>query len=85
VIGTISKNTLEEIRVSLDEFRGVALLDVRIFADFTGADHDNKRPTKKGISLKIAKLPELLQALREAEAEAIRRGLLRKEGAMPDG
>ena len=45
---------------------------------FTGT-HAEKRPTKKGISLKVAKLPELIEALEKAKAEAERRGLLTAE------
>jgi hypothetical protein len=33
-------------------------------------------PTKKGISLKVERLPELIAALQAAEAEARNRGLL---------
>jgi hypothetical protein len=80
IIATVEKNTLEEVRVALDEFHGIDLIDIRVFADFTGT-HAEKRPTKKGISLKVAKLPELIEALEKARAEAERRGLLTADPA----
>jgi len=74
IIGIIWKNNIEEVHVSLSQYRGVNCIDVRIFADFTG--DDEKRATKRGVSLKVERLPELIEALRNAEAEAGRRGLL---------
>jgi Transcriptional Coactivator p15 (PC4) len=78
IIATHEKNTLEEVRVALDEFHGVDLVDIRVFADFTGT-HAEKRATKKGISLKVGKLPKLILALEKARAEAEQRGLLTAE------
>jgi hypothetical protein len=80
LIAIIRKNSLEEIRVCLSEYNGVDLIDLRIFGDFTGS-RDDKRATRKGIALNIRKLPELIQALLTARAEAERRGLL--TGAAP--
>ncbi len=45
IIATIGKNSLEEVRVTFNEYRGSHLLDVRIFSAFAG---DEKRATKKG-------------------------------------
>ena len=71
-IGRIEKNSREEIRVSLTEFKGHQLIDLRVYA----LDGDDANPTKKGIAVKVDKLPELARLLTEAEAEARRRGLL---------
>lgn len=73
LIATIGKNSLEEIRITFNEFKGSHLLDVRTFSAFGGED---KRATKKGISLKVDKLPELITALQTAQTEAMRLGLL---------
>ena len=75
LIGTIEKSRLEEVRVRLDAFKGLHLFDIRVFADFSGSDPE-KRPTKKGLTMRIEKLPDLIELLQEAEAEAIRRGLI---------
>lgn len=58
----------EEVRVTLSRYENKAIADVRIyFTDQSGC----MRPTKKGIALAIAKLPELRKALEKAEAKAI--------------
>ena len=80
-IATIVKNQREEVRVSLDEFKGHRLVDIRVFTDpYTG---DERVATKKGISLAVGKLPALIAALRDAEREARAAGLL-ADGAGDD-
>jgi len=64
----------EEVRVSIDEFRGHVLLDIRVFADFTPARV--RMPTKKGISIQVVQLPDLIKALQDAAATARKLGLL---------
>jgi hypothetical protein len=73
IVATIGKNSLEDVVISFNEYRGSHLLDVRTFSAFAGKE---KRATKKGISLKVERLPELIAALQTAEAEAARLGLL---------
>jgi hypothetical protein len=73
IISTIQKNSRETVRVALDEFRGVQLIDIRVVVD----GHSGVPvPTKKGVNLKIELLPELVAALQAAELEARRLGLL---------
>jgi hypothetical protein len=66
-IATVAKNSLEEIRVSLSEFKGHRLVDVRIFASFDKPT-DEKRATKKGVCFKVEKLDELVNALQDTAA-----------------
>lgn len=75
-IAIIEKNSLEEVRVTLDEYSGHQLIDVRVYADFKTGNVETRGPTKKGVSLNIAKLPELLDGLSLAMEVAQRRGLL---------
>lgn len=75
-IAIIPKNSREEVRVALDEYQGAQLVDVRIFADYAAGDVDGRCPTKKGISLKVERLDDLIAGLASARAEAQRRGLL---------
>jgi len=82
VIATIPKNKTENVVVSLSEFNGHHLLDVRVFAAFVQGDEP--KPTKKGISIAIGRLPALIDALRDAEAEARRRGLLTTTSVQQD-
>jgi hypothetical protein len=80
IIGTIPKNGVEEVRVALTSYAGHALVDVRTYADF--GDAEERRATKKGVALKLSRLPALIDALVAAEAEARSRGLL-AEGGTP--
>src|SRR5262245_13152606 len=73
-VGRIPKNSGEEVVVTLSRFKGHDLLDLRIHALFGGAD--TRRPTRKGISINITRLPDLLAVLHTADAEAHRLGLL---------
>lgn len=75
-VAVVPKNSLEEVRLTFSEFHGHNLFDVRIFADFDGTNGE-RRATKKGISLKVEKLPELIEGLHALREEAVRRGLLR--------
>lgn len=74
-ISTVEKNAIEEIRVGLSEFQGHDLIGIRIWASYDSADSE-KRPTKKGVNLRVDRLPKLIAALQEAEREAIEAGLL---------
>ena len=80
IIATIPKSKIEEIRVQLTRYMDLDLLDLRIFTD-VGADDGKRLPTKKGISIRVARLPDIIAALQLAEAEAIKRGLLGREQA----
>ena len=71
-IATIEKNSREKVYIDLTEFKGHNLIDIRVFAD----NGSEQTATRKGISLAIAKLPALIDALRKAETEARRRGLI---------
>jgi hypothetical protein len=70
LIACIEKNRLEEIRITLCRFKGVDLVDVRTFVNFSGTPEEDHKATKKGISLKIEPLPELIEALQDALAQA---------------
>jgi Transcriptional Coactivator p15 (PC4) len=56
----IRKNAEEEVRVVLSTFKGHRLVDIRIYADFGQGE---RKPTKKGICLKVEKLADLIHAL----------------------
>ena len=73
-IATVPKNRVEEVRIRIETYHGHDCVDVRAFADFDQTGE--MRPTKKGVALRLALLPELIAGLQLAEAEARRRGLL---------
>lgn len=63
----------ESVHVSLSEYEGHALINVRIYA--TGADGID-RPTTKGVAMGIRRLPELAAGLAKALDRARALGLL---------
>ncbi|WP_126419512.1 transcriptional coactivator p15/PC4 family protein [Asticcacaulis excentricus] len=73
-IGHVTKNATEEIRVALQEYKGLKLADIRVYGRFSAAK--TFAPTAKGISFNPALLPELITLLQAAEAEARKRGLM---------
>jgi Transcriptional Coactivator p15 (PC4) len=76
-VAAIRKNATEELRVSLDEYRGRQLVRLRVF--FT-ADHGTPRPGKAGVALLVEMLHAIQAAILAAEAEALRLGLIEGEG-----
>ncbi len=72
-----AKNTTEEVRVSLTEFKGHKLIDVRIY--YEPEDGGERRPTKKGITIDVSLYPELKKALLQVEKELVKEHLLEVE------
>jgi hypothetical protein len=73
LIASIEKNAREEFRISLSEFNGYDLANVRVFYR---TDDGDMRPGKAGLAIRLEKLPAVIQALTELEAEARRLGLI---------
>jgi hypothetical protein len=63
----------ESVRVSLSEYEGHCLINVRVYC--TGTDGID-RPTPKGVAMDVRKVSVLARALIEAEAKAQELGLL---------
>ncbi len=62
LIHSFPKNTLEEIRVSVNVFRGRQYIDIRTF--YKGDDGEY-HPSKKGVTLSPELLPDLEEAVRK--------------------
>jgi len=60
LIATIQKNSRERLYITTGQYRGHEYISARIW--FVGKDGEY-RPSKKGISLRPALVPELIQAL----------------------
>jgi hypothetical protein len=67
----------ESVRVQLREYEGRALLDVR--KHFT-AENGKLQPTKKGLSIAVARLPDLAIAINRAVDKARELGLIAEKG-----
>ena len=65
LIACFPKNKFEEIRVSVKEFKGYDLLDLRVYTALK--DGEEKIPTGKGLSLNVSHFQELKSAILEAE------------------
>ena len=64
LIAIIQKNTREEIRVGMGEFKGHPLVSIRVWV--TAED----LPTKKGLAFSPTLLPDVIAALEAAQKEA---------------
>lgn len=67
----------DQVRITLDRYMDAPTIDVRIFSPFTMAQVP--MPTKRGVTLAIGRLPELVRALQGAEARAMELGLIGRE------
>jgi hypothetical protein len=63
----------QSVRVQLREFEGRALIDLR--RHYTGKD-GTLQPTKKGLSIAVTRLPELVTAINKALGKARELGLI---------
>jgi hypothetical protein len=65
VIARFEKNSFEEVRISLTEFKGKELIDIRVYYQPEG--EEEMRPTKKGITISPDKFPDLQKGLAALE------------------
>lgn len=66
IIGEYQKNSRDLIRISLGDFKGRPICDIRIHYK---AKSGEWLPTQKGITFATAFLPEILSALKAAEEQ----------------
>ena len=76
LIAQFEKNATEVVRVSLTEYRGRKLIDVRVYYS---TDDGEYRPTKKGVSLSVDVYPDFKRALLELEKVLLERDLISPE------
>ena len=81
-VATIQKNKREVVHVSLSEFKGTDLIDMRVHVPKPNGAEGEVIPTGKGLALAIGKLPALREALALAQVEAERRGFLLIDGGV---
>jgi hypothetical protein len=79
----IAKNATEEIRVTCVEIEGRSYMDIRIFEGKA-----DKVPTKKGITLRMGQVPELIEVLQKERKEALaatgKKGIVMRPGLVPE-
>ena len=72
LIARVDKNRRETVAVALRSFKDHTFVDIRV----NFLDGNQHRPTAKGVAIAPGKLAELIEALRKAEVEARKLGLL---------
>jgi hypothetical protein len=81
VISKVTKNARETVFLSLSEYKGHRLIDLRVHVP--GDQEGEWVPTRKGVSLAVGLYPEFKQALKELEEALIKQGLLDPEDLEP--
>jgi predicted phosphoadenosine phosphosulfate sulfurtransferase len=76
VIVQFEKNATEVVRVSLTEYRGHKLVDLRVYYS---DDEGQYRPTKKGIALAVGLYAEFKRAMQALEKTLLERNLITQE------
>jgi len=66
LITEFDKNSLEKIKVHVNEYNGNRYIDVRVWFLPEAAEPGNEIATKKGIRLHCELIPDLIQALEQA-------------------
>ena len=69
ILASFTKNSREEVRISLDNFNGHKLVNIRVF--YNAGDRD-MRPGKQGLAIRLEQLPELMLALAKVEQTIVR-------------
>lgn len=77
VVAKLPKNARETIFLSLSEFKGRKLVDIRVHVP--GDQDGDWVPTRKGVSLAVGLYPAFKQALAELEEALVAQGLLDRE------
>jgi len=77
IISKVPKNAREVLFLSLSEFKGHRLIDLRVHVP--GEQEGDWVPTRKGISLAVGLYPAFKQALAQLEDALLKQGLLDPE------
>ncbi len=73
VIAQFQKNSREEIRVTINEFKGNKYIHLRTYVGFEG---EERKPTPKGIAIGVDLFPELKKAMTQLEKKLLEAGLI---------
>ena len=76
VLAQFEKNTTEVVRVSLTEFRGHKLIDLRVYYR---DDEGQYRPTKKGVSISVDLYTDFKRAMQALERALLEHKLVTEE------
>ena len=74
-VATIQKNSLDELRVSVDTFKNHQFIQIRTWTE--KSDSKEKIPLRKGITFGFHVLPEIITALQKIEHSAKQKDMLK--------
>lgn len=80
VVRVLPLGSAAELRLTFERFNGSLRFDLRTFEDDRLGASKVRGPTRKGVSLPVEALPDLVAAVVEAEADARALGLLERGG-----
>jgi len=66
LIGEFDKNAVEKIKVHLQEWKGSAYVDMRVWIKSDAGENGGEIATRKGLTLHVELIPDLIKALQEA-------------------
>jgi hypothetical protein len=69
LIASFQKNSSEVVKVHLQQWQGGLYMDIRVWTIAKDGGPGDEVPTKKGITLSVALLDELRQAINKVVAE----------------
>ncbi len=78
LIYSFQKNSYEEIRIQVKEYKGHDLVDLRIYTDVRTSN--DKIPTTKGLSFNVSHFVEFKKAMLELEKSLVQNNLLSPKG-----
>lgn len=69
LVDQFNKNSVEMVKVHLQEWKSQAYFDVRVWYSENPGENGAERPTHKGITLNVELLPQLITALQKTQEE----------------
>ena len=67
LIDQFNKNSIEKIKIHLQEWKGNTYVDVRVWVQLDAEESGGEITTKKGLTLHVELIPDLIKALQKAE------------------
>ncbi len=74
LVSTVKKNSIDELRISIDEYNGYKYVSVRTWTE--KSDSKEKIATRNGVTLPFRTLGEIIDTLKRIESSAKKRGYL---------
>jgi hypothetical protein len=76
-VATLRKNSMERLDITLEEYNGCDLVNLAVVRDSSGHHTLNRmKHTARYVSVSARLLPQLIEALQEAERQARAQGIL---------